>query len=510
MTGIKRPLKSDSVKAADEELYANRKDDKRPNPLFDKDGKRRKLDATDPAQADLRKEWCDLYEKHNGEVEDPEEPPETPPDEPLPDCPDPPVVPEEPTEPDPTITARWSKHEVVPNHNSTYPPATAPTDAIPDDAKVEMIVDTTLVPDGTTASITVRHCVTGAAVTDGTIANLVVQGNQVVDAMSGERPVFVWEAKHDPWSVWDKPFFYFDVSVDYRGLADETPRDFEGSRRECVRVLYWTITWADSTSGLDGVVPEGRGVRRSLNKRRLKSKCITNNETAHTLLANVGSVFRNTYAMHIGSHGNFVERSTDLPSWHYQKSSINPPSFTYSGSRGQLPASSFRSAITMGRHTPRFVDFPSPSLKALPFRWQCDQLGSTEVGVVANFPSMPKVLLYASCCVAGWESSFADAVVGRGCQNVIAFRNFVPDDDAKNMGKRYFRRWAREKLDPAKVPFVFFRVGRRYYRSMRPVLFGLQAGAITGRRRDAAAAQTEALNEAIGDTHIVIDDLLSP
>jgi len=510
MSGITRPLNSDAVSAADEELYANHKDDKRPNALFDKDGNRKKLDATDPSQADLRKEWCDLYEKHNGEVENPDEPPETPPDEPLPDCPDAPVVPEEPEEPDPTITAKWSKHEVVPNHNSTYPPATAPTDTIPDDAKVEMIVDTTNVPDGTTASITVRHCVTGAAVTDGTIANLVVQGNQVVDDMSGERPVFVWEAKHDPWSIWNKPFYYFDVTVDYRGLADETPKDFKRKRRKCVRVLYWSITWADTTSGLSGVAPEGRGVRRAINKRRLKSKCITNNQSAHTPLANVGSVFRNTYAMHIGSHGNFVERSTDLPTWHYQSGTINPPSFTYTGARGQLPSTAFRSTITMGRHTPRFVNFPAPSRRTLPFQWQCDQLGDTEVGVVANFPSMPKVLLYASCCLAGWESSFADAVVGRGCQNVIAFRKAVPDDDAKNMGRRYFRRWAREKLDPAKVPSVFFRIGRRYYGSMRPVLFGLQAGAIAGGAGTAATAQTEALNETINDLSIAIEDLLNP
>ncbi|NJN05816.1 MAG: hypothetical protein HC814_04815 [Rhodobacteraceae bacterium] len=69
---------------------------------------------------------------------------------------------------------------MTPDHNKTYPPASAPTDTIPDEAKVEMIVETEEVPDGTTATITVKHCKSGSAVKDGTVGDLEIKGNKVV------------------------------------------------------------------------------------------------------------------------------------------------------------------------------------------------------------------------------------------------------------------------------------------------------------------------------------------
>jgi hypothetical protein len=50
------------VAAADEQIYAAHENDPRPNPLFDAQGNRLKLSATDPRQAALREEWCDLYQ----------------------------------------------------------------------------------------------------------------------------------------------------------------------------------------------------------------------------------------------------------------------------------------------------------------------------------------------------------------------------------------------------------------------------------------------------------------
>lgn len=63
MGRLSRPLNSDAVKAADDEFYAK-------HPELVKDGKRIPLSATDPSQADLRKEWVDLYKKHGGQEED--------------------------------------------------------------------------------------------------------------------------------------------------------------------------------------------------------------------------------------------------------------------------------------------------------------------------------------------------------------------------------------------------------------------------------------------------------
>jgi hypothetical protein len=59
---IRRPLDSNAVAAADDQIYAAHENDPRPNALFDADGKRLKLSATAPKQADLREEWCDLYQ----------------------------------------------------------------------------------------------------------------------------------------------------------------------------------------------------------------------------------------------------------------------------------------------------------------------------------------------------------------------------------------------------------------------------------------------------------------
>ncbi|WNG56718.1 hypothetical protein F0U59_19625 [Archangium gephyra] len=55
---------------ADEQLYAAHRDDPRPNPLFDAQGNRRKLDPTDPAQADVQREWLSHYTAETAKKKD--------------------------------------------------------------------------------------------------------------------------------------------------------------------------------------------------------------------------------------------------------------------------------------------------------------------------------------------------------------------------------------------------------------------------------------------------------
>ncbi|MFW6161638.1 MAG: carboxypeptidase regulatory-like domain-containing protein, partial [Planctomycetota bacterium] len=69
-----RPLDPEATSAADEDIYARHEGDPRPNALYDAEGNRTPLDPYDPAQADLRSEWMDLYEAHGGEVETPDRP----------------------------------------------------------------------------------------------------------------------------------------------------------------------------------------------------------------------------------------------------------------------------------------------------------------------------------------------------------------------------------------------------------------------------------------------------
>jgi hypothetical protein len=61
MPRIPRPLDPVAVASADEQLYALHEGEKRPNPLFDSGGARRKLTASDSVQANLRAKWCELY-----------------------------------------------------------------------------------------------------------------------------------------------------------------------------------------------------------------------------------------------------------------------------------------------------------------------------------------------------------------------------------------------------------------------------------------------------------------
>jgi hypothetical protein len=476
MSSVKRPLNPKAIKAADADLYAAHEGDPRPNPLYDADGNKKKLSAKDPDQAGLRKEWVEAYERHGGETDEPDKQPENTPDEAIEPCPE---LKEEEDEPKPTITASWSKSEVVPIHNNAYPPATAPTDAIPEDSKVVMTVDTTLVPDGTAARIIVKHCVTDAIVPKGDITGLEVRSNKVVDKKTGTRPFFAWDAEKDPWEIWDKPFYYFQVAVTHKGLRTKTPKDFAGDPGSCCRVLYWTVTFADSTANLPGVLPESNNVRAAMNNGALKSRCDVNNTTGHTAQANLGSLIRNTYAFHEGSHGVVVDRKSHLPTNHWQSGNVNPPSLSYSGANGSLPVKAWQSVLAIGSHTPASVNGPATSQFPTGATWSADQIGDDQIKKKADYPSMPKVLFYCSCCVAGWEKSLGSAIVSRGCQNVIAFRKFIPDDAAAAMGKKVFDEWAKKKLDPSKVPDIFYQVGAPYYGSMRPVIFGLKAGAAT-------------------------------
>lgn len=97
----KRPLNRSAVQAADDQFYAN-------HPEFVQNGRRIPLDANDPAQADLRREWMDLYEANGGEVEGgstPSNPPPAPPPDPGGENPENPPAPSPtPENPTPPLT----------------------------------------------------------------------------------------------------------------------------------------------------------------------------------------------------------------------------------------------------------------------------------------------------------------------------------------------------------------------------------------------------------------------
>lgn len=352
-------------------------------------------------------------------------------------------------EPAPTISARWSKTAVTPDHNSSYPPATPPTDTIPEDARVECIVETTLVPDGTDLVIEIRHCTTGAGVHEGTLDGLTIQGNRAVDPATSQPPVWVFRAEHAPWEVWNKPFFYFVARVDYQGLVAETEKDFEVNEAGCLRVTYWHYCVAENSS-LSGVLPECNNVQSILNGVDHSNAVVQNLTNINEPLARYGSLVRNTYILHMASHGNVRNRATNASIG--TLSSSQPPDDV-------LNPSQWRSVVSI---TPT-------------------RFGDAEAANTGSVPSAPRYLFYSSTCLSGWESSLADTLISRGTRNVLAFRRTIPDAEAPVLARKFYQCWAISYgLDPEKIPDCFFREAPDHFDNMRPVLYGAGGGRIIG------------------------------
>lgn len=372
----------------------------------------------------------------------------------------------------PTIKAKWAKRRVTPDHNSSWPPATPPTDVVPDEAKAEMVVDTTDVPDGTTASITVCQCFFEIPVQGGSISGLVVQGDKVVDPATGKRPFFVFTHANSIYAPWDMDLYYFQVTVDYQGLSEETEKNAKKKEKKCLRVMWYHMNVADAVAD----TPAGGGLSTQAEMREIKK--IMDSKRHHKSgsqafnQANVpvnlwGSVLRNTYSYHHASHGDIVDRTTGAQ---LNAGNANPP---------PGPVGNWRSVIVLGN----------------------TNLGDVEVSQQANVPSTPKYLAYLDTCVAGWEPSFVQAIISRGTRNVIAFRMYIPDGAARSMARKFHKKWIKtHKGDPDKINPVFFAVGARFYNSMRPVLFGHAGGDIVPGGRKPNKLMGE-INELLGFNH---------
>jgi len=369
-----------------------------------------------------------------------------------------------PEEKKPTIAAKWSKSEVTPDHNGAFPPATPPTDTVPEECKAKMLVTTTEVPDGTPATINVHHH-GGARV--GTIDKLEVKGGKVVVKATGEEPEWVFEARHQPWKTYATPFFYFHVTVSFKGLQATTPKDPKKQEAECLRAIYWHTCVADLRADAnDGLTTGAEMVEiAGIMVKNKHHKVLQQGFNQRTVAVNLwGSVMRNSYAYHQASHGDIVDRTTGAQ---LNPGNKNPPT---------NKVGNWRSVVCLGN----------------------TNLGDAELSQKANVPSAPCYLAYLDTCVAGWEPSFANAFLNRGTRNVIAFRMYIPDNAARRMARDFYKKWCgTHKCNPDKIPAVFFEVGAPYYGSMRPVLFGQGGGAIKSPAMQAAEAVAKAISNAV-------------
>jgi len=372
------------------------------------------------------------------------------------------------------LVLSWSKREVTPDHNSQFPAASAPTDVVPDEAKVELLVESRGVPDGTAATIEIRNADSDALAADGTLQNLVVQGNRVVDSQTGAPPELVLRAP-DLYDPFDKPFYYFKVHIDGPPALDgETPRDFVNQPDKVLRLFWWHLSVGDAIAdspaggGLTTVdeMNEVAGLH-SQNPHRKVGRTAFNLQ--RPTVSDWGSVLRNSYSYHQGSHGDVRCR---VDRRQFNSSNDNFPTVCPLD-----PTHPGRSVVFLGQSA----------------------FGDAEVSQAANVPSVPRYLVYFDACVAGFEPSFANAVRARGTRFVLAFRKYIPDDDAREMARQFYRRWIQiHKGDPDTIPQVFFQVAPPFFNSMRPVLFGPGGGAASSEVAQAGSAIAGALATGAG------------
>lgn len=353
-------------------------------------------------------------------------------------------------EPKPTIKAKWTRVDTRPDHNGRrFPPHSPPTDRVQNKAKARMRVTLTNVPNGTKAKITVFHCHTGAKVKDGVLDNLTVHANRVIDSATGLMPFFVFEDKHNLWDPWDKPYYFFKVEVDYQGLSFETPKDFKAKPEETMRIRYWHVSVSDAIADTPAggnltTRSEMREIATILRRKKHHSVYTHAFNTNIVPVSHWGSILRNSYIYHHASHGDIIN-----PAGAQLNVAGNPP---------PPQPGSWNSVVVLGNST----------------------FGAAEVKQTANVPSVPRYLVYMDTCVAGWETSLGKAFITRGTQNYIAFRMYIPDGDARDMARKFYRKWSGTHLcDPDRIAQVFYDVGSPYYSSMRPILLGKGGGQIS-------------------------------
>ncbi|KFE70570.1 type VI secretion system Vgr family protein [Hyalangium minutum] len=346
----------------------------------------------------------------------------------------------------------WDKNKAVPNHNSGAPPG----GAVPADAKIVAQVETENVPAGARALISIHHCLTGARV--GALTDLVVQGNKVVDKKTGQPPVWTFEAKHLPWDPYDCPHFFFRVKLSHKGLTGSSPYDLGKDKAKTLQVEYWHMVVSDSVAdtGPGGGLTTGAEMNEIAGLIRAKAhhKAGTLALSGATVpVANWGSLLRNTYSYHHASHGDVQDPGTGASL--QDPKNNNPPH--------SQPGGNWRSVI---------VAVASSNQPGNTF-------GEADVRNKTAVPSVPRYLVYVDTCVAGWERSLGNAFVNRGTRNYLAFRCYIPDNDARAMARNFYTKWRDSyHFNPAKIPAVFYDTGAPYYHSMRPVLFGEGGGSI--------------------------------
>lgn len=315
-------------------------------------------------------------------------------------------------------------------------------------ADVTLDVKLTNVPDGKDGLITIYHAASGALVPGGKI-ECQSKGGKLVDKKTGKAPVFQFGAQQLPWDPWDKPFFFYKASVAYQSIQVATPDDAKDGGKS-LKVKYFHTCLGDHWADIGGLTTgaeasEIAGILGGVPDSKANVKMMS---AANPQFSDWAPSLKGTYCYHHGSHGVCIDRVDGR----YIKTKPPPKGL---GNPPECPVGNWRSVVMLSTGT----------------EYQYLTLGDSELLNKTNFPEVPRYLAYLDCCLAGWEPSLGRAFVSRGTQYVIAFRSSIPDDDAREMARKFHKKWAQTyKLNPSKIRDLFFEVGAPFYGTMRPVL----------------------------------------
>lgn len=396
-------------------------------------------------------------------------------------------------DPDPTLRVRWSKPIVTPDFNNewrlTTPPENPDPTRKPERAKVRLLASTTRVPNGTSVTITIHRCDNDDVVTDHEkkLDGLQVQHNRVVNPKTGKPPEFIFVAKHfdckakkTPWDPWDKPFFYFKVSISHKGLKGETSKDFKAKPADVLRVKYWHACLSDWFAD---------------NSPSFCKKCGAEYPKGTAKCAADGTKLTHTY-LSTGDEMREIAGILSGVSNHeaYQCSFDQVFDNDNDGVPEAIPVEDWGSAIrnTYCYHHASHGNVDRIFLGETGFK-------PADVNNTGALPSVPRYLVYLNICLAGKKPGLGNAFVGRGTQNLIGFRLSIPDSHARKMARRFYTRWAgrHHRCDPSKIAQLFWTVAPPFYKTMRPVLMGPGGGKVGP--GGVPLGTFGAIKEAIGD-----------
>lgn len=354
------------------------------------------------------------------------------------------------------LEIRWSKNQVTPTHRDAGGKTMPDGTKVPEESLVQPLAEVRNVPDGTSATIEIRHAASGSIVKNGTISGLSVKSGKLIDPKTNEAPLWFFQADHLPWDPFDKPFYFFVAKAG--SISEESPKDFENQPSSCLRVLYWHAVTSDAIADAGGLTtgPEMDEIGGILGSNEFHKSFPTKFNQDNLPLKDFGDAFRNTYSWHHASHGVVF-------------CTLHNKSFNYANSVAQAcpvaAADPPKSVVVIGT--------PKIGKVAL--------FGGPEFSNAGQVPSVPRYLVYLDNCDGAFEPAIGNAFIARGTQNVIAFGMLIPDDEARQMARDFHNKWAGiHKCDPAKIASLFFDVSPSHATTMRPRLFGSGGGAPPG------------------------------